>query len=216
MLRAVVFDMDGLMFNSEDVYTLTGTELLARRGHRFTRELKAEMMGLPAPLAFGAMIARHGLTEPWQELSVESNEIYLSLLHKHLAPMPGLMDLLDALEKAKLPKAIATSSVLSLVDECLAPYKLKPRFQFILTADDIVHGKPHPDIYLLAASRFGIDPKEMLVLEDSRNGCLAARAAGAYTVAVPGVHGEGLDYSMADMVLASLEERRLYEVLKLK
>jgi HAD superfamily hydrolase (TIGR01509 family) len=130
--------------------------------------------------------------------------------------MPGLMELLDALERAGLPKAIATSSVPKLVDACLRPYNLEPRFRFILTSEDITHGKPHPDIYLLAASRFGIDPREMLVLEDSRNGCMAASAAGAYTVAAPGVHGEGLDYSMADMVIASLEEPKLYEVLGLR
>ena len=180
ILRAVVFDMDGLMFNSEDVYTLSGTELLARRGHRFTPELKAEMMGIPAPLAFGKMISRHGLTENWQELSVESDVIYLELLSKHLTTMPGLMELLDALERAGLPKAIATSSVPKLVDACLQPYNLRPRFQFILTANDITHGKPNPEIYLLAASRFGVEPREMLVLEDSRNGCL--RSVGGWGI----------------------------------
>ena len=79
-MKAVTFDMDGLMFNSEDVYTLAGTELLRRRGLRFTADLKDAMMGLPPQKAFEAMIAVHALEEPWHALAAESDAIYLALL----------------------------------------------------------------------------------------------------------------------------------------
>ena len=166
------------MFNSEDVYTLAGSELLSRRGCEFTPELKDAMMGLPPQQAFEVLIDWHALDEPWQAIAAESNEIFLGLLGRHLATMPGLMELLAALEAAHIPKAIATSSSRRLTDACLGPFQLVPRFSFILTSEDITHGKPHPEIYLLAARRFGVPPGEMLVLEDSQNGCLCGGSRG--------------------------------------
>jgi HAD superfamily hydrolase (TIGR01509 family) len=214
-MLAVTFDMDGLMFNTEDVYTLAGTELLARRGRRFTPELKDAMMGLPPRAAFEAMIDRQGLHEPWDVLAAESDEIFLGLLSGHLATMPGLLELLAALEHSGVPKAIATSSGRRLTAACLAPFRLAPRFCFILTSEDITRGKPDPEIYLLAARRFGLLPAEMLVLEDSQNGCRAAAASGAFTVAVPGEHSRRQDFSAAHLVVEGLADRRLYQALGL-
>jgi HAD superfamily hydrolase (TIGR01509 family) len=215
-MQAVTFDMDGLMFNSEDVYTLAGSELLARRGLEFTPGLKDAMMGLPPQKAFEAMIQWHSLPEPWQTLAAESNELFLGLLGRRLATMPGLMELLAALERAHVPKAIATSSSRRLADACLGPFQLASRFSFILTCEDITRGKPDPEIYLLAARRFGVPPGEMLVLEDSQNGCRAAAAAGAFTVAVPGDHSRNHDFSPANLVIESLKDPRLYEALGLQ
>ena len=213
--RAVVFDMDGLMFNTEEVYTLVGTELMRRRGHDFPDGLKDAMMGLTPQAAFEAMIRWHALDQSWEALMVESNAIFLGLLKDELAPMPGLFELLDALESAGIPKAIATSSDRRLADACLSPYDLQDRFQFVLTAEDVTHGKPHPEIYLTAARRLGPPPEETLVLEDSQNGCRAAVAAGAFTVAVPGEHSRDHDFGVASLVVDSLGDPRLYEALGL-
>jgi len=214
--RAVVFDMDGLMFNTEDVYTLVGTELLRRRGHEFTPELKNAMMGLPPLVTFGVMIRWCGLDDTPERLIPESNEIFLGLLAEHLRPMPGLMPLLDALEAAGLPKAIATSSGRVLMEACLAPFALEPRFEFALTAEDIVHGKPNPEIYLRAAERFGVATEQMLVLEDSENGCRAASASRAFTVAVPGEHSRTQDFRGASLLVDSLADPRLYAALAIE
>jgi HAD superfamily hydrolase (TIGR01509 family) len=212
-MRAIVFDMDGLMFNTEDVYTTAGTELLRRRGHAFTPELKNVMMGLQSRPSFEAMIRYCNLSETWQELAAESNRLFMAFLPARLAPMPGLLKLLDTLERAGIPKAIATSSSRVLVDPCLEPFDMHKRFQFVLTAEDIAQGKPHPEIYLTAARRFGVPAAEMMVLEDSQNGCLAAASAGAFTVAVPGQHSREHDFSMASLVVESLADPRLYEAI---
>ena len=213
MIRVVVFDMDGLMFNTEDVYTLVGTEMLRRRGHVFREELKHQMMGLPPQASFELMIQDCHLTDTWQQLAEETGELFVRYLPDYLAPMPGLLRLLDDLEQARIPKAIATSSRGLLVECCLAPFDMRRRFQFVLTAEDIIHGKHDPEVYLLAAQRFGVPPAEMLVLEDSENGCRAAAAAGAFVVAVPGDHSRGQDFSMAALVADSLADPRLYQVL---
>jgi len=214
-MRAAVFDMDGLMFNTEDIYTLVGRELLRRRGAVFSDELKKDMMGVPPQQSFEMMIARHRLAESWRELAAESNAIFLSLVAEHIRPLPGLFDLLERLEKADLPKAIATSSARPLLDACLAPFDLHARFQFCLTAEDVLVGKPNPEVYLLAARRLGVRPAEMVVLEDSQNGCKAAAAAGAFTVAVPGAHSLDHDFSTASLIISSLADPRLFEVLRI-
>ena len=212
-MRVVVFDMDGLMFNTEDIYTAVGTELLRRRGHEFTGELKNEMMGLQPRPSFEIMIRRCNLAETWEQLAEESNRLFISSLTGRIAPMRGLMELLDALERAGIPKAIATSSAHELVDACLKPFDMRRRFQFVLGAEDISHGKPHPEIYLTAARRFAVAPAEMAVLEDSQNGCLAAAAAGAFTVAVPGLHSQAQDFTAASLVVDSLADPRVYAAL---
>src|SRR3990172_6107994 len=209
-MRAIVFDMDGLMFNTEDVYSAVGTELLRRRGHTFTAELKDAMMGLRPQPSFEAMIRFCNLGDTWQQLAAESSQLFIGLLNGCLAPMPGLLELLDALERAAIPKAIATSSSRELVDPCLKPFDMQRRFQFILAAENIARGKPHPEIYLTAARRFGVPPAEMMVLEDSQNGCRAAASAGAFTVAVPGEHSRQHDLSAASLVVESLADPRLY------
>lgn len=213
--KAVVFDMDGLMFNTEDVYWHVGSELLRRRGREFTRELSDAMMGLKPEPSFRRMIEWHGLEDHWEDLAAESEEIYFRVLDEHLDVMPGLLGLLDALEQAAMPKAIATSSGRRTLRTLLGRFDLEPRFVFALTAEDITRGKPDPEIYLAAAARFGLDPPEVLVLEDSQAGCRSAAAAGALTVAVPGEHSRNHDFSAATLVVQGLRDPRLYEVLGL-
>lgn len=214
-IRAVVFDLDGLMFNTEDVYWHVGSELLRRRGHVFTRELSDAMMGLPPQPSFEVMIGWHSLNDTWEDLAAESEIIYFDLLDQHVAAMPGLFELLDGIEAAGLPKAICTSSRRITLDALLSRFGLESRFAFALTAEDIVHGKPHPEIYLKAAARLEIDPREMLVLEDSQAGCRAAAAAGALTVAVPGDHSRNHNFSVASLQIKGLGDPRLYAVLGL-
>ena len=213
--RAVVFDLDGLMFNTEDLYDEVGAILLGRRGWEFTSELKRQMMGLPAAVAFQKMIDYHGLNTTVDALREESDQIFEKLLRERVAPMAGLPELLDALERASIPKAIATSSRPKFALTALRRFGYEPRFQFILTSEDVREGKPNPEIYLTAARRFGLEPPQMMVLEDSENGCRAAVAAGAFTVAVPSAHSQDHDFDGVDLVAHTLADRRIYEVLGL-
>lgn len=212
-LKAVAFDLDGLLFNTEILYFEVGDEILQRRGHRFGNELREKMMGLPGPVAFQVMIDHHLLDDSVEQLQQESTEIFAGILTKRLAPMPGAMDLLAALERAGIPKCIATSSSRKFLDEVLAKYGMAPRFEFFLTQESITKGKPDPQIYQKAASQFGVEPSQMLVLEDSQNGCRAAVAAGAYAIAVPGDHSVNHDFAGAKLVADTLEDRRIYDAL---
>jgi len=214
-IRAVIFDMDGLMFNTEEVYTEVGSRLLRRRGREFTTEIKNLMMGLQAHQGFELVIETLGLNDTVEQLMEESDREYLAIVGQLIRPMPGLVELLAALEAAGIPKAIATSTSLRLATACLTPFDFQRRFTFVLTAEDIRKGKPDPEIYRTAAARMDVPPEEMLVLEDSQNGCRAASAAGAFTVAVPADHSRDHDFSGAAMIVDGLDDPRLYAALGL-
>lgn len=214
-LRAVTFDLDGLMFNTEELYQEVGGTLLSRRGKQITGELLNEMMGRKSNIALGVMIEWHNLEETPEQLAAESAEIFGGLLPRRLAPMPGLLELLSSLEAAGIPKGIATSSGRAFVDKVLGIFNLAPRFKFILTSEDIEHGKPAPDIYLLAAQRHGVEPAEMMVLEDSQIGSQAAVASGAFAVGVP--HGQSRHHQFPGVRFEAdtLADPRIYQALRL-
>jgi len=214
-LQAVTFDLDGLMFNTEEMYQEVDRTILARHGKQSSDELLDKMMGRKALVALQIMIDWHELPMTAEELLLESREIMSRLMPARLAPMPGLMKLLDALEKADIPKGIATSSDGKTAASMLLRYQLGPRFSFVLTGDTIEHCKPAPDIYLLAAEKHGVQPKEMLVLEDSHVGSRSAVAAGAYTVAVPCGRSHAHDFTGTRLIAKSLKDKRIYQLLGL-
>ena len=203
-IRAVVFDLDGLMFNTEDVFNAAGEELLNRRGHVLTSELLRRMMGRRVEESFAIMIDTLQLKEDVPTLLAESQEIFDGLLDQLLAPMPGLFGLLSRIEKATLPMGVATSSSRPYLEDILGRFQLRERFHVTLTAEDVTHGKPHPEIYFKAAKSLGIHTTEMLVLEDSEAGTRAAAAADALVVSIPTEHSRGHDFSGAHYVAKSL------------
>ena len=215
-LRAVVFDLDGLMFNTEDLYQDVGSEVLARRGKELTAELLDMMMGRKSDISLQIMIDYHKLDDTVAGLEAESAEIMYELLPKRLAPLPGLLALLESLEGANIPKAIATSSSREFVTRVLGHFELEPRFSFVFSSENITNGKPAPDVYLLATKSLDVEPQEAMVLEDSQIGCRAAVAAGTYAVAVPGGHSHTHDFDGAQFIANSLEDRRIYSALGLQ
>lgn len=212
-IKAVVFDLDGLMFNTEELYQDVGGEILRRRGKSFEPDLLDAMMGRPPKVSLQIMIDWHGLTATVHDLATETEEVFATILDTRLALMPGVPELFASLEAAGIPKAIATSSGPKFVTNVLGRFDLRPRFQFVLTCDDISEGKPHPEIYLKAASNFGLSPHEIMVLEDSQNGCRAAVAAGTYAVAVPGGHSRKHDFAGAKFIAQTLNDPRIYTAL---
>lgn len=202
------------MFNTEEVFNRSGAELLKRRGKDAPQKLFHSMMGRRAQEAFQVMIDMMDLTESIEELQVESEELFFSMLDDVLAPMPGLLELLDAIESRDLPKAVATSSHRPYLNNIMGRFDMLDRFHDTLTAEDVTHGKPHPEIYLTAAERLDVDPAEMLVLEDSENGTKAAAAAGAHIISVPHAISRHHDFSSAKAIAESLHDPIIHSLLK--
>jgi HAD superfamily hydrolase (TIGR01509 family) len=212
-IQAVVFDLDGLMFNTEEIFNEVGDQLLIRRGKEMTPELRTQMMGRRGPESFAVMVDWHGLRETVEELLVESEILFRQLAVGRLAPMPGLHTLLDAIESRKLKKGVATSSPRRYFHEIIEPFQLLHRFDVTLTAEDVTHGKPHPEVYLTAAERLGVQPCEMLVLEDSHTGSLAAARANAVAVAIPHRHSSYQNFDHVHFVAERLDDPRILKLL---
>ena len=213
-IKAVVFDMDGLMFNTEDLYDQVGDAILKKRGQRFTRELKLSMMGLPGQDAFEVMINRCGLDNSVEQLQGEAEALFAELLPREIRTMPGLLELLALLETHAVPKGIATSSHERFANIALGQFDLRERFKFVLTAESVTRGKPHPEVYLLAAQKMGISPASMLVLEDSFVGSQAAAAAGACVIAVPTQHSVDCDFLHTHEIAKSLGDDVVWRTIK--
>ena len=212
-LRAVAFDLDGLMFNTEQLYGEVDKVLLSRRGKESSEELLHQMMGRKANVALQLMIDWHKLDDTVDQLYAESREIMTALMAEKLAPMPGLLDLLSSLEAAGIPKGIATSSRREFATNALQRFDLQQRFNFLLTSEDVQQGKPEPEVYQKAAKNHGVEPAEMLILEDSHIGSQAGVAAGGYTIAVPSGRSHSHDFPGVQLVADTLEDERIYQAL---
>lgn len=210
----VALDMDGLMFDTEPLYHRAADALLIRRGHRYEDAVRKQMMGQPGPKAIQIMIDYYGLTDSWETVLSEADTLFSELLANELKPLPGLYELLELLDQLRLPYGVATSSRRSFAEEILSRGNVLHRMQFVITGDDVRHGKPDPAIYLRAADLLNIPVSQMLVLEDSENGCLAGVTAGAVTIAVPGPHSIDHSFEGTVAILDSLLDPRLTSLLR--
>ena len=213
MIKAVVFDLDGLMFNTEEVFHDVGVELMRRRGKQMTPECFTLLMGRRAEEAYPLLVEYAGLSDDPDALWQESRDLFLELLDAQLSPMPGLFELLEHIERHNLRKGVATSSDRPYLHKILGRYEILERFHMTLTAEDVTQGKPHPEIYLKAAERLRIEPHEMLVLEDSHNGTKAAAAAGAHIISVPHRYSAHQDFSPARHVASSLVDPYVLDIV---
>lgn len=212
-VQGVALDMDGLLFDTERIYFQVGDIVLQRRGFRFSSELQRQMMGRVGLSAIGEMIAFHRLDEVPADLLAESNIVYAELLLDHLQPMPHMERFIDHLIRSGVPFGVATSSQRQFVEMILPTTSWHDRLSFVLTGDDVTHGKPHPEMYLKAAELLSVAPEKMLVLEDSGNGAAAALAAGAITVAVPNEHSHDQPFTGVDLIADTLGDARLWAML---
>ncbi|MDR1925870.1 MAG: HAD family phosphatase [Planctomycetaceae bacterium] len=213
-IRAVAFDMDGLMFDTESVYWKSASALLGRRGDEYTDDLCNSVMGCPPQYCFELFKKTFSYSESWQELQKESEELFLEFLKEGFSAMPGLFELLDFLELRAVSKCICTSSSRRVVSAVLSSYGVEGRFEFVLTAEDIVRGKPEPEIYLKAAANFGIKSDELLVLEDSVAGCNAAYASNAFPVVVLAEHNKSGNFENAKLIVNSLNAPEIFNLFK--
>lgn len=204
---AVIFDMDGLMVDTERLYIACNHDIARRYGKSASEELLRSMMGRVPLESMRIYCQALGIGDnPAQVLAVREDLMEVRLRHE-LVPMPGLQEML-AHVSGRYPLAIATGSPLRFLNIVLDSLKLRHHFAALQTSDGLSHGKPHPDIYLRAMEKLGIKGERCLVLEDSPNGIKAGKAAGAYVLAVPNEHTRDGDLSAADEVVDDLHAAR--------
>jgi HAD superfamily hydrolase (TIGR01509 family) len=213
MIRAVVFDLDGLMFDTEALFFRVSSQALAARGKSFTPEMMQAMLGRRAIDAVNAWKTLAGIDQPAEDLLAEVRERFYAAMDSAVHPTPGLFVFLDHLKRRRRPLAVATSSRRSYADRLLTQHGLADRFEFILASEDVTRGKPDPEIYRAAAERFTIAADSMMVLEDSPAGVAAAKGAGAFAVGVPHDHSPAEGLRDADLIVSRLDEPALLNLI---
>jgi beta-phosphoglucomutase-like phosphatase (HAD superfamily) len=185
MPAAIVFDMDGLLFDTEALYQKASLTAAAEKGHDVSSGIFGRTIGLPWQHVRSLLLDHFGETFPVDEFLAAWVGHFWLLAETGLALKPGAIELLDTLDELRLPRAIATSSSHRTVQHHLAAHDLLGRFDAIIGHGDYAAGKPAPDPFLKAAERLGVEPQSCLALEDSHNGVRSASAAGMMTIMVP-------------------------------
>jgi beta-phosphoglucomutase-like phosphatase (HAD superfamily) len=210
--RAVVFDMDGLMLDTERIAHRCWSAAASTLGVEFDSALLSSMIGRNARDSRQFVLARHGADYPIDALMQESRKNFDAIvLREGIAVKEGLLALLDWLDSVPLPRVVATSTRRERAQAHLERCGLWSRFGALVGGDEVTHGKPAPDIFLLAASRLDVDPADCVVLEDSEAGVRAALAAGMIPIMVPDMVAPSDDLlARGPLVLASLVDVRIH------
>jgi HAD superfamily hydrolase (TIGR01509 family) len=204
LIKAVLFDLDGLMVDSEPHALATWHEVMARRGVRLDQATIDAMLGQRQIETARMLVERLGLPDDPHALGQEKSDLQIARLDGNVTAMPGLFALLDALDARGLKRAIASSGMRRYVLAVLRSIDCADRFEIVVTGEDVINGKPAPDVFLRAAERLSVDAAACVVLEDAPNGVAAAKAAGMTCIAVPNDFTRSLDLSAADIILPSL------------
>lgn len=182
---AVVFDMDGLLFDTETLYQEAIVLAAAEHGLEVAADIFNRTIGVPWAQSRTLLLSHFGETFPVDEFQEAWVRHFWVIAKTRLALKPGASELLDTLDQFRLPRAIATSSSRRTVERHLTAHNLMDRFQEIVGHGDYERGKPAPDPFLRAAERLGVEPHLCLALEDSHNGVRSASSAGMMTIMVP-------------------------------
>lgn len=202
----VIFDLDGLLVDSEPLQAKAFNVVLAKHGIHLEEEDFAELVGIQTIDNFRMLRKRHKIHETVDSLMARKDLAYSELVATDLVPCPGARELVLGLHREGVPLAVASSSPRTDVEMSLATVRLDHCFPVVVTATDVARTKPAPDLYLLAAKRLGIPPDRCIALEDSSAGLQAAVAAGMACIAVPNIYTRNQVFGHAVAQLGSLEE----------
>jgi HAD superfamily hydrolase (TIGR01509 family) len=201
---AVLFDNDGLLLDTEVLWTRAEAALFEDFGLTFSIEHKRELIGTSGAVAEATVERQLGRPGEGAALMARLHEMVMAEALGGVEPMPGAVELLGRLE---VPVGVASNSPRAFVERTLAAAGLRDRFGCVLGADDVARPKPAADLYVALAAGLGADPRACVALEDSATGVAAARAAGAFVIGVPSLDGIVLEH--ADLVAASLADPRV-------
>ena len=208
---AIIFDMDGLLIDSEPLWRIAEIETLSAVGVPITEEDAVATTGLRTDEVVELWYARYPWSDPTKK-EIEARIItrLIALVHERGSVMPGAHEALEAVSVAGYPLAIASSSTSEIITAVLQTLGIESFFQVTQSAEHESYGKPHPGVYIEAARRLGVEPRRCLALEDSPNGVIAAKAARMYCIAVPDpALKDDRRLQAADLILPSLSDFQL-------
>lgn len=210
MIKAVIFDMDGLMIDTEMLHSEAHGEVIKQYGKK--PEIKKEtgivhIVGKSILENSEIIKEQYNINQSARILEIEKGEAYLKLLkERKIKPRAGLKNLIKLLKEKNIKLAIGSSGIKQGILSILQNIQESNSFSVIVSGDDVKNQKPHPDIFLKAAKDLQVNPSECLVLEDAQPGIEAAKAAGIKSIAVPNEYTKNQDFSKASLIMDSLED----------
>jgi len=202
--RAVIFDLDGVLWDGEPLYHEAFNVVLAPLGHHVSEDDYRKVIGQSVEACWEWMCERFKLTEPAASFLPAYDRAVLRLLERPAEPLPGVRPLLGELRRLGVPVAVASSSLRPWVDATLRGLGLEDRFDATVSASEVAAAKPAPDLYLAAAGRLGVPPQRCLAVEDTLAGLRSAKAAGMFAVQLRAASTALPPLEDADLVLESL------------
>jgi HAD superfamily hydrolase (TIGR01509 family) len=202
--RAVVFDLDGVLWDGEPLYHEAFNVILEPYGHRVTEDDYNHIIGLSVEGAWDWVRRRFDLDIPPADFLRAYNEAVLRLLQRPVEPLPGVLALIGELRHRAVPIAVASTSLRAWVDATLHGLDLEGAFNAVVSASEVANGKPAPDLFLAAAARLGVPPERCLAVEDTGPGIAAAKAAGMFAVQLRAASTALPPLPDADLVLDTL------------
>ena len=207
MTDAVVFDMDGVLIASEEVWDAVREEYVRERGGRYDDEIQRAMMGMSSPEWSRFLHDEAGVPDAPEEINAEVVRRMLATYREHLPLIPGAVDAVQRLAE-RFPLGLASSSNRELIDTVLDVAGITQYFAATVSSEEVAHGKPAPDVYLEAARRLDVDAARCTAVEDSHGGIRSAKAAGMRVIAIPNPTYPPDDeaLALADVTVGSLDE----------
>lgn len=205
-IDAVIFDMDGVLADSEPLHQDVIRIMLAEYGVDWDITRGDPTVGLRSLDGFEVICARHPLPHDARRLDALYTARVLPVLRERLSPLPGVPEVPRALAARGMRLAVGSSSNPEVIETTLATLGVRALFEAVISGAEVAHGKPAPDVFLKAAKRLGLAPAACVVIEDSERGVRAARAAGMRCVAIPCGETRHHDFSDATLVLSGLPD----------
>ena len=206
--QAVIFDMDGVLVDSEPFHVQNEKLMFHKLGLDISDEEHARYMGTATDVMWEQIIRERNLSLDVAETTMQTiqQEIPYFQSFDKIDPMPGLVNLLEKLQKSGIPMAVASSSDKAIIDIILEKSGLRKYFQHAVSSSEVGKSKPEPDVFLHAAKLLGVAPENCIVFEDSRNGIKAAKAAGMVCIAYSGGNSGHQNQSQADRRISDFNE----------
>jgi len=217
MIEAFIFDMDGVIIDSEPLHFDVDRQVLEYYGYSITQEQLEGYVGMTNPEFWSILRGEYGMSQTVEEIIEYQLGIKIDVLKAaQMQPIEGIRELIAELQSGGIPRAIASSSPRVFIEAVLEKFGLQGEFDFVVSSEEVPRGKPSPDVYLRAAELLGADPSRCVVLEDARHGIAAAKAAGMHCIGFVNPNSGNQDLSRADLIVNDIRDIRLADLARVE
>lgn len=215
MTKAFILDMDGVIIDSEPLHFEVDIQTMGHLGAQITKEELERFVGMTNPEMWTQIIKDYSLTQTVAEIiEYQLTAKIRSLRELVIEPIEGIKELIQEIRRRNIPLGIASSSPRLFIEEVLVKFQLREYFNCIVSGEEVRLGKPEPDVYLEAARFLGAAPQDCIVIEDSRNGIRAAKAAGMTCIGYVNMNSGNQDLTEADLIVELINDINIDDLLK--